>query len=111
MSSRMKSNAMVTLRTLPLVLVLLGSIVQAQSNEELKTDPPSAVMIDDSLGHALGLTNEQMKLVQTADENYRKGMKAGDQAALNKRDRDLKAVLLPTQYEQYKEVVKKRRSK
>ncbi len=99
------------LRTIPLVLILLGSAVHAQDAKDRPVDPPTVVMIDDSLGHELGLTNEQMKLVQTADENYRKGVKAGDKDVLEKRDRDLRAVLLPTQYEQYREVVKKRKAK
>jgi hypothetical protein len=82
--------------------------VSAQSDD--KTTPPEWVAIDDSLGHVLGLTNDQMKQVQEADERYAKAKDSGDASALEKRDTDLRAVLLPSQYEQWKQIVKQRKS-
>ncbi|HEX2617203.1 MAG TPA: hypothetical protein VHL57_06650 [Flavobacteriales bacterium] len=86
--------------------------VNAQIGEHKDTryDPPTWAMIDDSLGHELGLTNEQMKKVQEADEHYRANVKGGDASAMDKREKDLKAILLPSQLTQWKEIAAKRRS-
>jgi hypothetical protein len=72
-------------------------------------DPPRTMMIDDSVGHVLNLTNEQMKQVQVADEHYSDNRKAGDKEALAKWERDIKAALLPTQYEEWKAMTSKRK--
>ena len=81
----------------------------AQEEKTANYDPPAWAAIDDSLGHALDLTHDQMKLVQTADENYRKNARAGDKEAMEKRDRDIKAIMLPTQYTAWKEAVRQRK--
>jgi hypothetical protein len=95
-----------------LLLTLLCTTARAQIGEKKDPafDPPAWAMIDDSLGHVLGLTNEQMKLVQQADEHYRANVKAGDQGAMEARDKDLRAVLLPSQFEQWKEIAGKLKS-
>lgn len=74
-------------------------------------DPPALVAINDSLGHVLGLTNDQMKKIQEADDRYREGASKGDKDALEKRDRDLKAILLPSQYTEWKGMIEQQRNK
>ncbi len=82
--------------------------IHAQTDGDKQVDPPAYVMIDDSLGHELGLTNEQMKLVQESDARYSDLVAKGDKDALKLRDRDLQAVMLPSQYAQWKVIVQKR---
>lgn len=91
--------------------LLLATTATAQIGEKKDPayDPPTWAMIDDSLGHALGLTHEQMKQVQTADENYRIAVKEGAIGALEKRDKDLRALMLPTQYDKWADIARKRR--
>lgn len=71
---------------------------------------PAWSVIDDSLGHVLQLTNEQMKQVQLADDHYKEHRRAGAKDALEQRERDIKAVLMPTQYEEWRRVVERRKS-
>jgi hypothetical protein len=93
-----------------LMVAAFFALTNASAQSDGKTTPPEWVAIDDSLGHELGLTNDQMKQVQEADERYAKAKEAGDASALEKRDMDLRAVLLPSQYEQWKQIVKQRKS-
>lgn len=104
-----KPTIMRTGIVLALVALLFCSVNTSAQSDNKKIDPPEWVAIDDSLGHELGLTNDQMKLVQEADERYAKAHEAGDASAMEKRDMDIKAILLPSQYEQWKAIVKKRK--
>lgn len=92
-------------------LISANATAQIGDHKDKQYDPPEWAMITDSAGRALDLTQEQMKQVQEADENYRANAKAGDAGALDKRDKDLQAILLPTQYTQWKEMTKARRAK
>ena len=84
--------------------------VSAQTDKETKEiDLPTWAVIDDSLGHALDLTNDQMKLVQEADEHYRERVAKGDDNAIEMRERDIKAALLPSQYKEWQAVAAKRK--
>jgi hypothetical protein len=99
------------MRTAAILIALATSSmisIHAQTDSDKQVEPPAYVMIDDSLGHELGLTNEQMKLVQESDARYSDLMAKGDKDALKLRDRDLQAVLLPSQYAQWKVIVQKR---
>src|SRR5436190_14847778 len=96
-----------------LILATLWSMsasAQTTDNTDPQYDPPAWAMINDSLGHVLDLTNDQMKQVQEADEHYRGLVKAGDKSAMEKRDKDLQAILIPSQYAQWKEIAKKQRA-
>jgi hypothetical protein len=99
------------MRTAAILIALATSSlisIHAQTDGDKQVDPPAYLMIDDSLGHELGLTNEQMKLVQESDQRYSELVAKGDKDALQLRDRDLQAVLLPSQYAQWKMIVQKR---
>jgi hypothetical protein len=99
------------MRTAAILIALATSSlisIHAQTDGDKQVDPPAYVMIDDSLGHELGLTNEQMKLVQESDARYSDLMAKGDKQALMLRDRDLQSVLLPSQYAQWKLIVQER---
>ena len=100
----------------PCAIILAASLSlaaqgQADQQEEKSYDPPAWAVIDDSLGHVLNLTNDQMKQVQQADDTYRENAKAGDGSALEKRDKDLKAILVPSQFTQWQDISRKRRAK
>lgn len=103
-------QTMRTLLSIAVLLISIGASAQIGEHKDPSYDPPAWAMLEDSVGHVLGLTNQQMKQVQTADENYRANAKAGDKGALEKRDADLRAILLPTQYTQWKEVARARRA-
>ncbi len=99
------------MRTAAILIALATSSLiglHAQNNGDAQVEPPAYVMIDDSLGHELGLTNEQMKLVQESDARYSDLVAKGDKDALKLRDRDLQAVMLPSQYAQWKTIVQQR---
>lgn len=82
----------------------------AQTDKATKEiELPTWAVIDDSLGHALDLTNDQMKLVQEADEHYRERVAKGDDNAIEMRERDIKAALLPSQYKEWQAIAAKRK--
>ena len=83
---------------------------QTDQKQDKTVDPPAWAVIDDSLGHVLNLTNDQMKQVQQADDAYRTSVKAGDKSAMEKRDKDLRAILIPSQFAQWQEIARKRKA-
>lgn len=100
-----------TIITICMLALLAGSAyAQDPGSTGSPYAPPAWAMINDSLGHVLGLTQDQMKLVQESDEHFSEHVKAGDKNALEQREKDLKAIMLPSQYEQWREMVKLRRT-
>jgi hypothetical protein len=89
----------------------MAAFGQTDQQKDKTYDPPAWAMIDDSLGHVLNLTNDQMKQVQQADDAYRTNVKSGDKSALDKRDKDLRAILMPSQFTQWQEIARKRQAK
>ncbi len=95
-----------TMKTVILIIALTLACTRpatAQTTRSFK-DLPKWEIISDSIGHVLELTNEQMKRSQTIDDQY--ADLPADQTNREKRDKDLRSVLSPSQYAKWSAIRK-----